>query len=504
MTKRKRNQPTIEDILERPWCYYCERDFDDLKILISHQKAKHYKCSMCARRLNTAGGLGVHMSQVHKETLQYIDNALPNRKDASIEIFGMEGIPQIVLDHHKERITKEYFKAVAERRKETGNPPAGTQAQNPAKKLKLETAEEIKQRLAEHKAKRQAEAMGLGGDDRSSATPTAGEGPYPAPGNEQFGVDPSPAPVMVSAMMHCQSPANTLQQNSPQPPFPSPFAGPPAAAFVPQGMPPIMPPTMSPFPPQPLYGMPPTMFSPPQFPRHPPPTMSPFPYQPRPLSRKGSSQPSSRAPVQSRPPVQSSPLEIDVPGLPARPTAKAPQFSREDMERMHTGHGNRPFAVPPPQHMPAHSSTFTDSLTDLRESNKLTQIDIQRATIRALASDAFNPVSSNELSELQFPHNVIKRGLAKAAEHIKDVQHEEIKAPEHTSKKAGKKSKAADTKTQMVYSDNAVSPEEKRALLSRYAFRRDESTEYVLGDAGPAVTGPVRGADDVMDSQSAH
>jgi len=56
MGKAKRKQPTVEDILSRPFCYYCERDFDDLKILIQHQKAKHFKCSKCNRRLNTAGG----------------------------------------------------------------------------------------------------------------------------------------------------------------------------------------------------------------------------------------------------------------------------------------------------------------------------------------------------------------------------------------------------------------------------------------------------------------
>lgn len=75
--KKKRNHPDIEELLARPWCYYCkpasfchqfcrlictanpfpgERDFDDLKILISHQKAKHFKCERCGRRLNTAGG----------------------------------------------------------------------------------------------------------------------------------------------------------------------------------------------------------------------------------------------------------------------------------------------------------------------------------------------------------------------------------------------------------------------------------------------------------------
>ena len=57
MGKKKRGHPDIEEVLARPWCYYCERDFDDLKILISHQKAKHYKCDRCGRRLNTAGGV---------------------------------------------------------------------------------------------------------------------------------------------------------------------------------------------------------------------------------------------------------------------------------------------------------------------------------------------------------------------------------------------------------------------------------------------------------------
>lgn len=56
MGKKKRGHPDVEEVLARPWCYYCERDFDDLKILISHQKAKHFKCERCGRRLNTAGG----------------------------------------------------------------------------------------------------------------------------------------------------------------------------------------------------------------------------------------------------------------------------------------------------------------------------------------------------------------------------------------------------------------------------------------------------------------
>lgn len=33
---------------------------------MQHQKAKHFKCNLCPRRLNTAGGLAVHIQQVHK------------------------------------------------------------------------------------------------------------------------------------------------------------------------------------------------------------------------------------------------------------------------------------------------------------------------------------------------------------------------------------------------------------------------------------------------------
>jgi len=43
-------------ILADPCACAGERDFEDLKLLISHQKAKHFKCDRCGKRLNTAGG----------------------------------------------------------------------------------------------------------------------------------------------------------------------------------------------------------------------------------------------------------------------------------------------------------------------------------------------------------------------------------------------------------------------------------------------------------------
>jgi len=157
MTPRR---PTVEEVLERPWCYYCERDFDDNKVLTNHQKLKHFKCNQCNRKLNTAGGLSVHMQQVHKETLTEVDNAIEGRRDPFPEVFAMSGIPQELLDAHKQRIMNAFFAMEAEHRARTGNPPAGTGStgQPSSKRIKVEESEEqIKARLAEHRARRKAE-----------------------------------------------------------------------------------------------------------------------------------------------------------------------------------------------------------------------------------------------------------------------------------------------------------------------------------------------------------
>ncbi|KAI7869146.1 hypothetical protein BDF14DRAFT_1685145, partial [Spinellus fusiger] len=77
----------------RPWCWYCEKDFEDDKVLVTHQRAKHFKCEVCNKKLTTAGGMAVHAQQVHKVDISQVPNALPGRETLEIEIFGMEGIP---------------------------------------------------------------------------------------------------------------------------------------------------------------------------------------------------------------------------------------------------------------------------------------------------------------------------------------------------------------------------------------------------------------------------
>ncbi|XP_022917009.1 BUB3-interacting and GLEBS motif-containing protein ZNF207 isoform X2 [Onthophagus taurus] len=85
----------------KPWCWYCNREFEDEKILIQHQKAKHFKCHICHKKLYTGPGLSIHCMQVHKEAIDKVPNSLPNRSNIEIEIYGMEGIPPNDLKEHE-------------------------------------------------------------------------------------------------------------------------------------------------------------------------------------------------------------------------------------------------------------------------------------------------------------------------------------------------------------------------------------------------------------------
>ena len=52
----------------------------------------------------TGPGLSIHCMQVHKQTIDKVPNALPNRSNIEIEIYGMEGIPdQDLKDHERQK-----------------------------------------------------------------------------------------------------------------------------------------------------------------------------------------------------------------------------------------------------------------------------------------------------------------------------------------------------------------------------------------------------------------
>ncbi|KAG7400119.1 hypothetical protein PHYBOEH_006827 [Phytophthora boehmeriae] len=77
----------------RIFCYYCDRAFDDEKVLILHQKARHFKCPTCHKKLSTISGMLIHIQQVHKETLKTVPNAKPGKDSVEVEVYGMEGVP---------------------------------------------------------------------------------------------------------------------------------------------------------------------------------------------------------------------------------------------------------------------------------------------------------------------------------------------------------------------------------------------------------------------------
>lgn len=96
------------------------------------------------------------MNQVHKETVSQVENALPNRQGLDVEIFGMEGVPQDILEQHRTRIIQNFYQAQESRRLATGNPLPGQSLNSARKKIRFETAEELLRRLAEWRAHKKA------------------------------------------------------------------------------------------------------------------------------------------------------------------------------------------------------------------------------------------------------------------------------------------------------------------------------------------------------------
>ncbi|KAL5339341.1 hypothetical protein BJX70DRAFT_158004 [Aspergillus crustosus] len=335
---KKRRSPTLQELLEQPFCYYCNKEFIDLKVLISHQKAKHFKCERCGRRLNTAGGLSVHMSQVHKEQLTSVDNALPNRSSLDVEIFGMEGVPEDVIQAYNQRVIAQFQQAEAERQAVTGNPPSGvpTSSGQPAKKPKVEHISDLKKRLAEHKAKK---AEALAGGSSGEATPV-GAGQTPNVGGFGQSSATPVAPVI---------PVAPTQPFS----YPQPYggAGSPYQATA-----------------SPVY----PNFSPGGQPHFPPPAQfTPTGYSPQPVPGFGNTPPLQQPPHINPPQTTAFPPRPPslppAPSLPQRPAVGAPQVNAYQLQQMHYGHPAPAGSAIPSAANGAkpEAAAFTSSIDDL-------------------------------------------------------------------------------------------------------------------------------------------
>ncbi|KAJ2749816.1 hypothetical protein GGI19_005458 [Coemansia pectinata] len=277
----------------KPWCWYCEREFEDEKVLIQHQRAKHFKCHICSRRLNSAGGMFIHVAQVHKENITRVPNAMAGRDKAEIEIFGSDGIPEEDALEYENRMREKLGEPVVKRPRYPEDSSGGLYA-GPGSAAQV-SAEQLRMQLEQHRLTMQQQQQFHHGPEYPMAPPP----------------------------MHMQSSGNGRYM--PPPPFPNHYGRPP----------------MPPGPPRPPPPMPPHHhFAPPPYPGHlgpggPPyhspstlgPPMPPRPPIPPPATgglptRPFEAPPSRPPPMLPRPPLPPPPRPMmpgPAPGVPAGP-----------------------------------------------------------------------------------------------------------------------------------------------------------------------------------------
>lgn len=352
--KRKAEFQTLEELIETPWCYYCDRTFSDGKVLHDHQKAKHFQCSVggCHRRLNTAGGLRVHMQQVHKEELHSVDNALDGRRDPNIEIFGMVGIPENIHEERVAALTQEYQRLQREHRRKTGNPLPGEVKDNAntsvSKTQQLtEGMSDLKARVAAAKAKKEAEkaAKAAGGLPPTTTTLTPQTSSMALNGSatpevmsdaQRNASQSSPAPGTFNGAVPPNFPGSPLSWTGNAPPFAPQVPGVPGAPGYANG-------THSSPPPQWAQQMPVNPYSQP-----PQPQFQSNYAPPQPMLHNGANNGYHANPPFAAPPRQQHALPVLPPmpaGLPQRPSfAPQPQPQRPGHNGLpqHPGHNGLP------------------------------------------------------------------------------------------------------------------------------------------------------------------
>lgn len=112
-----------------PFCYYCDREFDDVKTLIQHQRTKHFCCEECGRTFSSVTSLRVHMLNSYKKSLKEVPHALSGRENPDIVVHGMEGLPQDILE---ERIQKSKPDVDSNKREEEKEQPKGAAKGDPS------------------------------------------------------------------------------------------------------------------------------------------------------------------------------------------------------------------------------------------------------------------------------------------------------------------------------------------------------------------------------------
>lgn len=453
-------------------------------------------------------GLNVHMNQVHKENLTAIENALPNRAGLDIEIFAMEGIPEDIVQQHNMRVLQAFHQAEAERRAATGNPAPGSAANTATKKPKFESPAELKKRLAEHKAAK------LAAEQNGTSTGSGGNTP----------VSVSAQPILSQQTTQVASPA--------YPGYQQPYAPPPATTThaSPQS---YNSPAAMVFPPAP-YGVPPNGFiqSPP--PQQPPYTQTPQPYQPPyiqppqpPFQQPPFPAPGAFSPpaYQGQPPFPSAGFQTQVPqngypgqvgaprtytsaspvsqfphqqqrthspaqngqsttqragsaslpsapGLPQRPVVSAPSVNAAQFAQMHQGQIPTQHNFPPPQTQSPQQPPIQSQATREEYNPAAPQVGMPRGlSAEAQGASSLDDLISDASKQADVNAVRAKTATPKPATPQPTAVVAKEEAGEEKVTKKDKEGKEKTTKpTRMVYTDNETSPEEKMALMPKYAF----------------------------------
>ncbi|KAF2859399.1 hypothetical protein K470DRAFT_271576 [Piedraia hortae CBS 480.64] len=458
--KKRKRVVSLEEMLNRAWCYYCDKDFDDVAVLVRHQRQKHFSCSRCPRHLSTAGGLRVHMQQVHKEDLLSVGNALPHRSEVSVEIYGMEGIPEDILNSHKQRVREEYYKMEAEYRAATGNPLPGTKVEEKPKRSVPDT-NDAKKRLAEFRAKKAAEKAAANGTPGIAGTPGVANHPGVVPsipvGTPAASFSPYAIPSAVSPANAGASPYTTPQ--------PYPMAGSPAgqAPYQPpyQYSPPGMPQAYS----APIPGI--------SQPSIPPPST---PYGALPAGMYGG-HPNYQVSIPAPPTIP----QLQPPSLPQRPVAQPPNLSKEEMARMHSltsTPAHSAATTAPPGYNAAHTSppghnTANAALPGPAQVH-ITGDDVEELVRSTIGHDPFQNTSTPKATELaatkgpEHPtHDAAISDSPMVGAPAVDAASSRQQASGGAKKKAEKGGKKRTTK--LVYNDDKVSFEERKAADPKYA-----------------------------------
>jgi hypothetical protein len=453
----------------------------------------------------------VHMNQVHKETLTSVDNSLPNRQGLEVEIFGMEGIPEDVAQAHNQRIIAGFYTAEAERRAATGNSGPGGNPGGQPKKPKVESIAELKKRLAEHKARKEAEKAGGTGSGANTPMVEGAQNsplgqspasfvsfftqapclltdkfwqnaaPYANSPNANYGTSQGAGYGSFSQEPYAQPAAAYQQPYASQPPF----SGPPGQSYQPQYSPPQQYQPSQPFSPsgfqppgQGFSGGPPQSYGASSAPS------GPF------NSYQGP--PSHTPPAHGTLPNRPSTLP-SAPGLPQRPSFGAPPLPSYQMQQLHQGQptsfqgqqngwqGNgwkgqdqKPAmssAYPPNPQGHGEFTTNASSVDDLVTGAAREADDIDE--IIRMAEAGIKPPKKADVTPV--PAAVLE------PEATVTPAPEALSKPEPIEKKSKK-----DKSMKMIYSDNEISPEEKMALMPRYAFIPEGKTETSKAEA-PSV-----------------